>query len=76
MKKLIIGVLLFGFTASANAVFTDNNSYLSDSVSGLDWLDVTATQGLSFNTVSAEFGVNLGSTPFRSRLHADPASIA
>jgi len=57
MKKLIIGVLLLGFTSSANAVFTDNNTYLSDSVSGLDWLDITATQGLSFNTVSAEFGV-------------------
>ncbi len=57
MKKLIIGVLLFGFTTSANAIFTDNTTYLSDSVSGLDWLDVTATQGLSFNTVSAEFGV-------------------
>lgn len=39
--------------SAAHATIIDHGSYLSDTTSGLDWLDLTATAGLSFNTVSA-----------------------
>jgi hypothetical protein len=43
------------FAASTN--FIDNGSYTTDTISGLDWRDVTATQGQSYNSVSGQFGV-------------------
>jgi hypothetical protein len=43
------------FAASTN--FIDNNTYTTDTISGLDWLDVTATQGKSYDDVSGQFGV-------------------
>jgi len=36
--------------------FTDNVSYTTDTLSGLDWLDVTLTANLSFDYVNAQLG--------------------
>jgi hypothetical protein len=64
-KKLIglfTGVALFGLTMSApNAAFissnfVDNGDYTTDLVSGLDWLDMSYTNGLSYNTVLSMIG--------------------
>ena len=47
----LIGLLVSSF--SINAAIIDNSSYTTDSRTGLDWLDLTATDGQSFNAVSA-----------------------
>ena len=63
MKSLLAGFLLLSFVTSANAVFTSED-YLNagdglitrDSDSGLEWLDLTETTGMSYNQVIAELG--------------------
>tara|TARA_R110001583_G_scaffold195483_1_gene374091 strand:+ start:1359 stop:2021 length:663 start_codon:yes stop_codon:yes gene_type:complete len=42
------------FAASTN--FIDNNTYTTDTISGLDWLDVTTSKDQSYNYVSGRFG--------------------
>jgi hypothetical protein len=43
------------FAASTN--FIDNGSYTTDTISGLDWLDVSTSKNQSYNYVSGQFGV-------------------
>jgi hypothetical protein len=43
--------------AVASPVFIDNNTYTTDTISGLDWLDVTQTTNRSYTDVSGQFGV-------------------
>jgi len=57
MKSLLAGILLLGFVTSANAVFIDNGRYTTDTTSGLDWLDLTETMGMSYDTVVTEMAV-------------------
>ena len=45
--------LLLGTLATAQAGIIDHGSYLTDTTTGRDWLDLTATQGLSYNSVSS-----------------------
>lgn len=40
----------------ARAAIIDNSSYLTDTATGLDWLDVTTSVNLSYNYVSSQFG--------------------
>lgn len=47
--------LLLPFSA-ANAAIIDNDWYTTDTESGLDWLDVTITDGLTYEYVSTQFG--------------------
>lgn len=42
----------------ANAAIIDLGNITRDVSTGLDWLDVTETRGLSYNQVSAQFGVD------------------
>lgn len=60
MKIIFIAAMAFGNTVSAatisDANFIDNGTYTSDKVSGLDWLDLSATLGRSFDDVSANMG--------------------
>jgi len=46
MKK-IPGILLFFVFASADAALIDNGTFTTDTASGLDWLDLAQTSGLS-----------------------------
>ena len=55
MKKYLTLVIL-AVTLNANAAIVDNGTYTTDTGTGLDWLDVTATLGLSYNQVVAELG--------------------
>ena len=47
----LIGLLVCSL--SANATIIDNGSYTTDTITGLDWLDVTETLGLSVDQVLA-----------------------
>lgn len=46
---------------SANAILIDNGNTTIDTASGLEWLDLTATQGQSTTSVLAGFGGYIGS---------------
>jgi hypothetical protein len=50
-------VLAFSEASVANPVLLDHGVYTTDTVTGLDWLDLTETRGLSFDTVSDQLGV-------------------
>ena len=56
--RLILGALVLLFSSTANAVIVDSadHSYLTDTNTGLDWLDVTLTAGLTYNYVSSQLG--------------------
>jgi len=43
--------VLLGTLTGAQAGIIDHGTYLTDTGTGLDWLDLTATQGLSYNSV-------------------------
>ncbi|MFZ1547467.1 MAG: PEP-CTERM sorting domain-containing protein [Candidatus Nitrotoga sp.] len=57
MKKLFMIVALLCGIQNAGAAFIDSGTYLTDTISGLDWLDVTASVNRSYNDVSSRFGV-------------------
>lgn len=52
MKNLIAAGLLF-FGAFAQAALVDNGSFTTDTGQGLDWLDLSATSGLSYSEALA-----------------------
>lgn len=47
---------LFAIPSSAAIVDAPDHTYLTDTATGLDWLDVTTTAGMSFNQVSSQLG--------------------
>jgi len=55
-RLALAGIFVFA-SGSVNAAVIDNGYYTSDTVSGLDWLDVTISSNQSFNYVSSQFGV-------------------
>ena len=56
LKSLISTCLLSLATACSQAAIIDHGSYFSDTDSGLDWLDVTASVNRSFNDVFSQLG--------------------
>jgi hypothetical protein len=56
-RSITIASLLALSSVPANALIIDNNTYTTDTVSGLDWLDVTASVNRSYFDVSSQFGV-------------------
>ena len=56
MRKWILIFFLCGFTGSASAIIIDSGVYLTDTDSGMDWLDVTESQGMSANFVDSQLG--------------------
>jgi len=53
-----IGVLCSSlFVMPVSAEIIDNGTYTTDTVGGLDWLDLTESTGRSFDYVSTQFGV-------------------
>ena len=55
LKKTLalIGVTL---CVNVNAAIIDNGTFTTDTSTGLDWLDVTASQGRSYDDVGTQFG--------------------
>ena len=57
-RRAAIGVVLSILaTGSAQALIIDHGTYTTDTTTGLDWLDVTASLGRTFNDVNSQFGV-------------------
>ena len=50
--KLATLIGLLASSLSVNATIIDNGSYTTDTITGLDWLDVTMTLNMSVNEVS------------------------
>jgi len=63
-KKVLLSVLAIitiAFYSLANAALIDNGIITTDTDTGLEWLDITATVGLSYNSVlSSNFVVSDG----------------
>ena len=55
IRELVVLALLISTNVEAD--FLDNDTYTTDTLSGLDWLDLTESTGLSHDQVSAQFGV-------------------
>lgn len=55
-KKHIASLFGAVVMSSAQAAIVDHGIYLTDTVTGLDWLDVTTTAGKSYNQVFAQLG--------------------
>ena len=51
MKKSLALVGLLASSVCANAAIIDNGNYTTDTISGLDWLDLTETTGRNYNDV-------------------------
>lgn len=54
--KMLSLALPLLFSCSVQAAIIDHVDYLSDSATGLDWLDVTKTANMSYNAVSGQLG--------------------
>jgi len=56
--KLLAAASFALLTAPSSAAIVDapDHTYLTDTATGLDWLDVTTTAGMSFNQVSSQLG--------------------
>lgn len=56
----LLGVSLLVLSTPSHATLTgivDHGTYLTDTTSGLDWLDVTASLNRSYSDISSQFGV-------------------
>lgn len=49
--QTITCIVLITGAAATNAALIDHGSYTTDQISGLDWLDLTATRGMSYEEV-------------------------
>jgi len=56
MKYILTFLLSISVLHAAQVDFIDNDTYTTDTISGLNWLDVTTTVGLSKNHVLGELG--------------------
>lgn len=56
MLKQLIATMPLLLSISAQAAIVDMGSVTRDTSTGLDWLDVTFTAGMSYNQVAAELG--------------------
>lgn len=55
MKLAVLSLGILGAT-SVHATIIDHSAYLTDTATGLDWLDVTATAGKSYDEVLSQLG--------------------
>jgi len=60
LKKTLALVGLLALSIYANAAIIDNGNFTTDTLSGLDWLDVTATTGRSYNEVFDDINTSGG----------------
>ena len=47
-------ITLFVITSSAHAAIIDNDLYTTDTITGLDWLDLSETNSISYNDIPNE----------------------
>jgi len=53
MREILL-TLIYVFTCSANAALINNNLYTTDTTTNLDWLDLTATLGMTSSEVRSQ----------------------
>lgn len=56
LKQCVSAIVLSTSALAANAIIIDNGNSLTDTDTGLEWLDVTQTVGMSYAFVSGQFG--------------------
>jgi len=59
IASMCVLVVLFGAVSVARAALIDNGNSMIDTATGMRWLDLTETQGLSWNGVEASTFVNV-----------------
>ncbi len=57
IKSTALAIILFALSINANAALINNGTYTTDSATGLDWLDLSLTNSMSYDQVSSQFGV-------------------
>lgn len=57
MFKYLLPAVCLSFSLGANAAILDLGTITRDTATGLDWLDVTQTRGVSYDDVIAQMGV-------------------
>lgn len=76
-KTCVSGVMMFlGLLVSATPAYSaliDNDTFTTDTRTGLDWLDLTQTTSLSYDDVESRMALNGGLTGWR---HASRAEVA
>ena len=68
--RVFCGFLISG-TAFASSQLLDNGNYTTDTHTGLDWLDLTETRGLSFDDVNSQMGIGQKYDGWRFASRAD-----
>ena len=53
IKSIALAVSALILSNSANAALIDNGAYTTDNISGLNWLDLTESTGLSYDYVTS-----------------------
>ncbi len=57
MKKITVTAGLLAacltYTSTASAAFIEHTGYTTDTITGLDWFDITPTTGFSYNAVTS-----------------------
>lgn len=57
INPITLSAITLVLSTSVNASLIDNATFTTDTRTGLDWLDLTQTQGIDYNGVSAGFGL-------------------
>jgi hypothetical protein len=73
---VLAGVLAASENSMASSVLIDDGSYTHDSATGLDWLDVTATTGFSYDDVINNNGVSYVADGWHYATKADFLTLA
>jgi len=70
--KLVSAVIALVLSTSVNAALIDNGGYTTDTETGLDWLDLSATFGYSYNSaLSASSGYEGGGWSYANNEQVD-----
>ena len=73
MKQLLALIALVMASTSVSAALVKNGTFTTDTATGLDWLDLTQTDGMSYQSVYSQLGPG-GS--FEGWEFAEPGQIA
>jgi hypothetical protein len=76
--RILAVLAITGWAGAANASLIDNGNSTIDTLTGLEWLDLTATQGQSFNSVGlfAALGDTISNCGGNAALTFDPLTVA
>ena len=67
--------MLLALSANVNASLINNDTYTTDTVTGFNWLDLTETNGLSYNYVSGQLGAGGDFEGYRYATNAEVVGL-